>query len=335
MKIKVTAKIEECINSFKNKTARKSALQVYAALYSKKRYTVNGGYFPVPATYLKRYNSRYAHYIKKFIDDGIIKYRERVEQGIGDMPDKTFKSYDTSKGECMQYKFLVDIDNGKEIELQSSPNVDSKWYNLTKSSLIDMGYDPIKIRRDGFGLRVWHNATHTYKKDLKNRNLVVIDAKCSQPRLLYNLMKEAGEADVKYFDLFEKTDTIDFYDFLITHFNLTNEDYNANRKKAKKLFTQWIFGKGYTNKYNFYEVFPVASDFIASLKKNGYKKAASFMQRKESKVWIDGIMDNIKVDFAIPIHDSIIVKADDADSAKKWCKERHPEIVYSLTELKD
>jgi hypothetical protein len=333
MKIKVTAKIEESINSFKNKTARESALQVYAALYSKRRYTVTDGYFPVPATYLKSYNSRYAFYIRKFISDGIIKYFERVEQGIGDMPDKTFKSYDTTKGECMRYKFLVDIDQGKEIEIQSTSYVDSQWYKLTKSSLIEMEYDPIKIKRDGFGLRVWHNATHTYKKDLKNKNLVVIDAKCSQPRLLYNLMKEAGQTDVTYFDLFENTDAIDFYDFLITHFNITHSDYDTNRKKSKKLFTQWIFGKGYTGKYNFYELFPVASAFVATLKKNGYKKAASFMQRKESKIWIDDIMNNIEVDFAIPIHDSIIVKADDADLALGWCIEQHPEIVFTMKEL--
>lgn len=333
MKIKITPQIKNSINSFKTKTSITNAYKIYAALYSKSKYKNSDGYFSVPSTYLRTINARYSRFIKKFIEDGILKYYERVEPGFLDIEDRAFKTYDTNRGICMKYKFLIDLTNGEEIEIEFISKKKSRWYSLLKSSLTQLGYDKIKIKRDGFGLRIWHSAIRGYKQDLKGIRLMVIDAKCSQPRLLYNLMKNANIVDANYFSLFESDANRDFYNFIVNQFNLTGIGYDSKRDEAKKLFTMWAFGKGYTKGFQFHPIFPEASAFVKTLKNRGYKDSASYMQRQEAKVWIDDIMENIPVDFAVPVHDSIIVKANDAELAINWCKEKHPEIVFDLKEL--
>ncbi len=333
MKIKITPQIKNSIHSFKTKTSITNGYKIYAALYLKCKYENSNGYFAVPSTYLRSINARYSRFIKKFIEDGILKYYERVEPGFLNIEDRTFKYYDTNKGICMKYKFLIDLTNGEEIEIDFISGKKSRWYSLIISSLTQLGYEDIKIKRDGFGLRVWHNAIQGYKQDLKEIGLMVIDAKCSQPRLLYNLMKDANIKDTTYFSLFENDTNKDFYNFIINHFNLTGIGYDSKRDEAKELFTMWIFGQGYTKGFQFHQIFPETSAFIKSLKNRGYKDSASYMQRQEAKVWIDDIMENIPVDFAVPVHDSIIVRANDADLAINWCKEKHPEIVFTLKEL--
>jgi len=233
----------------------------------------------------------------------------------------------------MKYKFLIDLADAEEMEIDFTSDEKSRWYSLIRSSLTQLGYDNIKIKRDGFGLRVWHNAIQGYKRDLKDMELMVIDAKCSQPRLLYNLMKDANIIDTNYFALFENDTQRDFYNFIINQFNLTGIGYDSKRDEAKELFTMWIFGQGYTKGFQFHQIFPEASSFIRTLKNRGYKDSASYMQRQEAKVWIDDIMENIPIDFAIPVHDSIIVRANDAGLALDWCKEKHPEVVFTLKEL--
>jgi len=334
MIIKVTDLVKQSINGFKNKTSIKNGYKIYAALYLKSKYKNSSGYFAVASTYLKSINARYKRFINQFEKDGILKHYERIEYSIDGMNDRTFKYYDTNKGICMKYKFLIEIDQGQEIDIDFSSEEQSRWYQLIKNSLIQLGYDDIRIKRDGFGLRVWHNAIQTYKQDLKGKGLIVIDAKCSQPRLLYNLMKQSNIRDDNYYELFENNpETKDFYNYIIKQFQLTGINYDSKRDQAKELFTMWIFGTGYTKGYPFHQLFPEASLFIKSLKKRGYKDSASYMQRQEAKIWIDDIMQNIPLDFALPIHDSIIVKEEDTDLALNWCKEKHPEIIFTIKEL--
>jgi hypothetical protein len=334
MKINVTQLVKNSVESFKRKDSIINGYKIYTALYQKCKYSNSDGYFSVPSAYLKSINSNYHRFIKRFIEDGILKYYQRLEPGFAGIDDKFFKYYDTNKGVCMKYKFLIDISNGEEMEVDFTSDETYRWYDLTKSSLTQLGYDDIKIKRDGFGLRVWHNAIQGYKQDLKGMNLMVIDAKCSQPRLLYNLMKDANIVDSKYFPLFDhNVISNDFYNFIIKEFGLTGIDYDSKRDEAKELFTMWIFGQGYTKGFQFHQLFPEASAFVRSLKNRGYKDSASYMQRQEAKVWIDDIMENIPVNFAIPIHDSIIVKVEDANLALGWCTEKHPEIVFTMKEL--
>ena len=130
MKIKITQQIKDSINILKNKTSITNGYKIYTALYLKSKYKKSSGYFPVPSTYLRMINARYSRYIKKFIEDGILKYDERVEPGFGGIQDKVTKYYDTNKGLCMKYKFLIDIDNGEDFEIDFKSEDESRWYKL-------------------------------------------------------------------------------------------------------------------------------------------------------------------------------------------------------------
>jgi len=95
----------------------------------------------------------------------------------------------------------------------------------------------------------------------------------------------------------------------------------------------WVYGRGFTKGYPFHKIFPAASLYVKNLKRLGYKDASSYLQRQEAKIWIDDILENIPVDFALPIHDSIIVKNEEAIKALEWCRARHPEIIFTTTNL--
>jgi hypothetical protein len=68
--------------------------------------------------------------------------------------------------------------------------------------------------------------------------------------------------------------------------------------------------------------------------KDNYKNGGSLLQRIESKIWIDGIMNNIPCDFALPIHDSVIVKEKDVDKVLLYCESNYPQIKFKKELLK-
>ena len=117
----------------------------------------------------------------------------------------------------MKYRFLIDIENGNEIEVDMVNNKSKKWYKITEKTLTALGYDNIKISRDSFGRRVHHNLTQIYKEELAGKGFCVIDAKCSQPRLLYLMMKERGIVDERYNSIFDNPDLISSIDISFLH----------------------------------------------------------------------------------------------------------------------
>ena len=48
---------------------------------------------------------------------------------------------------------------------------------------------------------------------------------------------------------------------------------------------------------------------------------------------VDGILNNVPVDFGITIHDSIIVKDKDAVKVNKWIKEKYNFLDLSISKL--
>lgn len=312
-----------------NATRQRNALKIYAALWqiAKKR-SNRDGYFPVPSTYLEAINSRYFIIIKKLIEDGIIesfKYIKNDPELFELDRKKITKGYNPAMGICMKYKFLIDVNKGDEIEVDMDSNRQKKWHKITYSSLQQLGYKDIKITRDGFGRRVHHNLTSIYKEELTGLGYSVIDAKCSQPRLLYLMMKDKNIIDTEYFDIFDNKQ--DFYLILLERLNLTD------RQQAKDLFMYWLNSSGYVPNYNIHNLFPEVSKFLGKLKNNHYKDSASFMQREEAKIWIDDIFENLPVNFGLTIHDSLIVKDKDVMKVFKYCKEKYPRIEFDIKEL--
>lgn len=321
MKIKVPQKVKESINKLGNKTAKANGLKIYAALYLNENRKNNHGYFAVPSTYLESINKRYNRAINQFLQDGIIDYYKRSKIDPNDIFNTIWtKYYDKNRGVCMKYRFLIDIKDGEEIEVSMATNKKYKWYSKIEKSLIELGYE-VEITRDSFGRRVHHPIIPVYKEELKNKGFALIDAKASQPKLLLNLMKQKGIIDEEY----EKAFTKDFYNFVVSKLNL------ENRKQAKDLFMYWLNSAGYVPNYKIHLLFPTASAFIKSLKNKNYKDAASFLQREEAKIWIDDLLENIPADFALPIHDCLIIKDKDAEEVFEYCKNKYKEIDFTIS----
>jgi hypothetical protein len=317
MEVEINDRIKDIINNIPfNKTVKYNSLKIYGALYLLSRRKNKHGYFSVSSEYLASINKRYNRIINYFIEVGMIKPYTRPVQDDKDIFKTIHKKYyNVNKGICMKYKFLISTD-GDTINIDLQTNKYFRWYDIIQSSLIEYGYENIKISRDTFGRRVHHSAIRDYKKDFKG--FWTIDAVSSQPRLLWLDMKEKGIIDPLYNDIFENDK--DFYLELQHKLNIKNRD------DAKELFMFWVNSKGYVPNFNIHNIFPIASKYIKDCKKGDYKSMTSRLQRIESKIWIDDILNNITADWALPVHDSIIVKEEDVDNVYNYIKSKYPEL---------
>ena len=323
MEITIPLEVINIISKIGNKTAQKSAYKVYAGLLIMNKRKNKQGYFPCPSTYLESINKRYTRTIKALVANGVLKPFTRPSidpKNIFNSIEKRY--YDVSKGICMKYKFLIDVNQGIVENIEFNNERKSNWYNKIQSSLDELGYEG-KIVRDTFGRRVHHPVIGIYKEDLKDKGFALIDAKCSQPKLLLNVLKEKGIFDSNYEEAFE----LDFYNYLVEKLNLTD------RKQAKDLFMYWLNSSGYVPNYKIHLLFPFASAFIKGLKSKYYKDAASYLQRIEAKIWIDDLLENIPTDFALPVHDCLIVKDKEVYKILEYCKSKHSNIDFEITFL--
>lgn len=326
MKVIIPQEVIDSIDKFKRKDVRRVAYKIICALLEKNtRRNTTTGWFDIPSTYLHSINIRYKRIIDHLINDGIIEYYSRPVTDKNDIFNSIQKKYyNTTLGLCMKYRFLIDTQVGIEYDFNNENPNSNRWYEIIKSSLISLGYEP-KITRDTFGRRVHHPAIYDHKTNLKEMGFSIIDAKCSQPRLLYLIMREKGIYDKAYFDIFEKGQ--DFYNQIIGRLNL------KTRKEAKDLFLYWVGSDGYVPETGIFQLFTTTSNFIKSLKTRTYKDASSYLQRWEAKIWIDDLLENIPVSFALPIHDALLVRTIDVDEVLAYCKSKYPEIEFDFKEL--
>ncbi len=330
VKIIVPNEIIELTKTIGNKTKQKSLLKVYLGLVLKSKYKNKDGYFEVSSKYLKKINSCFSSIIKEMIANNILTtFKREYKQGDPYGPKDIFtesifkKSYSNKNGICIRYKFLIDTTKGieKEIEIEDVKQ-DKRWYKVLSQSIKSLGYDDVKISRDRFGARVYHTLTSCYKEELKGKGVCIIDSQTSQPRLLYLTMKERGIYDKNYFDIFEND--LDFYIELINVFNL------PNRQTAKDLFMHWALGNGYTKGYDFSLVFPEVTKFLKIVKSKNHKDSSRYLSWKESRIFIDDLLENLPVNFGITIHDSLIVYQKDANKVMQYCKSKYPELRFKI-----
>lgn len=325
MLIEINERVKAIINGMPhNITFKNNAVKIYGALYLLSKRKNKYGYFSVPSEYLVSINKRYSKIIKCFEDGGLIESYKRPVQDEKDIFNtKLVRYYDVNKGICMKYKFLFDVE-GEVIDVDMITNKKFRWYDVISNSLLEAGFNDFKISRDSFGRRVHHAGIRDYKEDF--RGYWSIDAVASQPRLLWLDMKASGVIDVEYNDIFEKGR--DFYLELQNKLNLLTRD------EAKELFMFWINGKGYVPDFNIHNVFPKASKWIKDCKSGDYKSMASRLQRMESKIWIDGIMNEIPCEWALPIHDCVIIKECDVHIVWNWIRVNYPELELKKNLLK-
>lgn len=325
MKIIIPKKVKEIIESLPyNKTVKNNAIKIYTALYLKSHLKNSNGYFPVSSIYLQSINLRYYRIMDHFINNNIIEIFSRPIQDEKDIfKTKMVPYYNTELGICMKYRFRINIEVGDEIEVNMVSSKNDRWYEIIENSLYETGFD-VNITRDSYGRRVHHSGIREYKKDFIG--YWTIDAICSQPRLLFNYMKDKNIIDEEYNRIFEND--LDFYSEVTYKLKL------ESRQEAKDLFMYWVNGNGYVPKFGIHELFPVVSKLLKKLKKGNYKNSGSFLQRLESKIWIDDILNNIPCDFALPVHDCVIVKEKDVDNVLLFCKGKYPELRFKKEMIK-
>jgi hypothetical protein len=325
MIVEINNKVKGIINDMPfNKTVKLNAIKIYAALYIMSKRKNKHGYFPVPSSYLVSINKRYTRILKHFEDMGLIApYTRPVIDNDDIFNTINKKYYDVNKGICMKYKFLISTD-GDSIDVDMVTNKYFRWYEIIQNSLLDFGFEDIKISRDVFGRRVHHSGIREYKSDFKG--YWTIDAISSQPRLLWLDMKEKGIIDPLYNDIFENDK--DFYLEIQHKLNI------KNREDAKELFMFWVNSNGYVPNFNIHMLFPIVSKYIKDYKSGDYKNMASHLQRIESKIWIDDILNDIPCDWALPIHDCVIVKDGDVDRVFDWIKMKYPNLKFKKELLK-
>jgi hypothetical protein len=339
----IPKEVDFIINELKDKRVKSRLMKVYNALVYKKG--VTKGYFDVPSNYLKKVSSRYSKAIDTLIEYGVIDYKKTVEfsfETIFDDKKKVKKKYNADRGQCMKYKFLIDTTEGKSVEVDI--DVDdiykgNRWYNLTKKSLIELGLKP-RIGRDNFSRRLHTNVTGTLglKSDDDTADInsykdyckgyYTIDGVTSQPRLVWLWLEEMGVYDEKFYNIFESD--VDFYEYLMDNiYNITTRDM------GKMLFLEWINGKGYSKEGKdgddirmMNKLFPIITTIIKSYKKDDYKDFCKMLQHRESKIWIDDLLENCPTDFGLTIHDSLIVKEEDADKVLEYCKTKYPRLKF-------
>jgi hypothetical protein len=325
MIVKIPKEVKDVINQMpSNKTVKNNAIKIYAALYIKSHLKNSQGYFPVSSEYLKSINLRYYNIMDYFVKNNIIDFYKKAYQDDNDIFNTIYrKSYNKEKGICAKYKFLINTEIGDELNVDMVTNKYNRWYEIIENSLIESGFE-VKITRDSFGRRVHHSAIRDYKSDFKR--FYTIDSICSQPRLLYIYLKEKGIVDESYNNIFHND--LDFYGEVAYKLGL------ESRQDAKDLFMFWLNGNGYVPNYGIHNLFPVVSLFLKSIKKGNYKNSGSLLQRIESKIWIDDILNNIPCNFALPVHDSVIVKEEDVDKVLEYCQSKYPELRFKKEIIK-
>jgi hypothetical protein len=325
MNIKISKDVKKVINDMPyNKTVKTNAIKIYPELYLKSHLKNSNGYFPVSSQYLQSINKRYYIIMDYFVKSGIIDFYKKAYQDDDDIFNTIYrKSYNKEKGICSKYKFLINTEVGDDVEIDMVTNRYNRWYEIIENSLVETGFD-VKITRDSFGRRVHHSAIREYKNDFKG--YYTIDSVCSQPRLLFLYLQQKGIVDDAYKNIFDND--LDFYSEVAYKLNL------ESRQDAKDLFMYWLNGNGYVPNFNIHNIFPVVSLFLKSIKKGNYKNSGSLLQRMESKIWIDDILNNIPCDFALPIHDSVIVKEKDVDNVLMYCQGKYPQLKFKKEKIK-
>ncbi len=278
------------------------------------------GYVTTPSSLLKRVgNGSYKPSIAKLKELGIIDTYRTDTCTVRD-------SYSDWKHVSIKYR-TKDLDVKMPFSDRIKRRKDQAWWRKTVNMLKYMGVptEQIRIFRDKFANRVYHNVTQCYKFILEDfiDELCQIDMKCCQPTLLYYLLKEKGIIDEHYNEIFEEGK--DFYNVLMNKFKL------ESREEAKKLFMNWAFGgPHFKHSEEITTYFRRVNDFMKCIKKDGLNNFARLLTSKEVKLFIRGILSNIPLTHCLTIHDSIIIHRKEKDIALKWLRDHYPGFQFVL-----
>jgi len=336
--MKIGKELDYILTLQKRKDAKERILKVYNALLFKKG---KGGYFTCPSAYLKKVSGAYNKALDLLLQHKIIDFQSFNFDESNLFNQRRKKYYNTEKGVCARYRFLVDTEIGWDYNLKTDFSAlydKEKWYMKTRHSLLQLGFQPdeLLIKRDNFSRRLHTNVTgfipeaKTYKELMSGGDYYIIDSKTSQPRLLWLKLKEIGLQDERLNEIFEGD--LDFYSYIVDKIPALN-----NRDEAKELFASWLNGTGYLeeDKVSIRNIFPVANTFLRKYKTTSYKDACKLLQYMEATIFVDDLLNNVPVDFCLSVHDSLIIRKEDVDLVLKWCIEKRPELKFTKEIVKN
>ncbi len=333
----IPPELREVLKTIKRKDKRNSLLLIYNALiYKDKKYNKinNNLFFPIPSAYLEKINSRYYKLINILLDNDIIEYKT-INNGYKDIDlftDELYskKYYNTHTGQCMNYRFIIDIEKGREIQINFPDFLyeNENWYKITKKSLLEIML-PINIIRDSFSRRLHTSITsnthivnfESYKNYLSALGgYTSIDIKECQPTLLFHFLKDKIVIDNNY-----------------TPYTIYSQ-INNDRDEAKNEFVTWLNCEPNKMSRHINILFPILSDFIINYKnKNGYKSLGSKLQNIEAKIVIDDLLDNIvdglDIKFCLTVHDSLIVRDEDVDKVSEWVEGKYKQLEFKKEKI--
>lgn len=361
----ITKELSYLLSLQKRKDAKERIKKVYNAILYKKGNS--NGYFNCPSAYLKKVSGQYNKVVNLLVEHKIIEFQSFNYDDSDLFNTRRKKYYNTEKGTCIRYRFLIDVEDGytEDLDIDFSKIYDKqKWYMKTRYSLLQLGFQPdeLNISRDNFSRRLHSNITGniggegiSYKDLLSGGDYYTIDAKTFHPRLLWLLLNDVNQNDENLSYVFENN--IDFYDYIIENvpsiLRINNEmtesmskmdDYvydeqhikSCERLIAKEAFMSWVNGTGYVDEdiKPLTRLFPIANNYIRGYKSASYKEMCRLLQYKESKIFIDDLLNNIPLDFCLTVHDSLVVRKEDKDIALEFCKNKYPELIFILEEIK-
>jgi len=175
-------------------------------------------------------------------------------------------------------------------------------------SIFDIENKIFRVSRNETNNRLDYNLTNTWSELLTylrfdNEELVELDISNAQFSILSFINKDLDEDFIKH------TQEGTLYNFLSNKLNITE-------KEAKLLMFRVAFDKVKQDQDSIRNIFPKTMEFIDKFKgDNGYKLFSNLLQRTESLIMIDGLLNHLfnKGFEVFPIHDAMRVKKSQVD----------------------
>lgn len=241
------------------------------------------------------------------------KYRYGIEKAIKEANENDF--------DLIQYRGRKCYFDTKESFIKRK-KMDMKL--LFKQKVFDIRNDILFGSRNLVNNRFDYNLTNMkgilieYLR-LDGERLVELDIANAQFAILSNISNELDEDFVKL------CQEGNLYEHL-------SERFDINRQEAKDMMFRVAFDKRKKDQDILRYIFPKTMNFIDNFKgENGYKRFSNLLQKTESNVMIDGLLNHLmSLGYdVLPIHDAMRVKESEAEEITKICNDYFLSINFN------
>lgn len=212
----------------------------------------------------------------------------------------------------IQYKTNFYIDEVDEFIIRKENDLRL----LFRKNIFDIKHKIFRISRNETNNRLDYNLTNM-KSDLleylllDNEELVELDIANAQFAILCSLTTNLDS------NFIEHTQSGNLYQYIASELNISVSE-------SKSLMFRVAFDKVKTNQDSIRNIFPITMKFIDNYKnENGYKAFSNLLQKQESLLMIDGVLNYLhsKDVLVFTIHDAVRVKKSEAEVIRNMIQE--------------